>query len=125
VKLRWGLQLNHHQPTEENDMNWDPIKPEPVFNDDGQCIGKLMPRMTQEQLAVSPGIQGWSRPEVDTRFQDDEPKTYELEVLLDDGETQIVYALGDSEFDAFCAAHDDLVSRGFRPTLTREVLSTD
>lgn len=48
--------------------NWDPIDPEPLYNDDGQCIGQLMPRMTQEQLAASPGIQSWSTPAIDTRF---------------------------------------------------------
>ena len=53
----------------ESNTNWDPIDPEPIYSDeDGRCIGHLQPRMTQAQLDASPGIQGWSRPSIDTRF---------------------------------------------------------
>jgi hypothetical protein len=45
--------------------NWDAWDPRQVFNMKGECIGTLMPRATQEELGY--GIQGWSRPDYDTR----------------------------------------------------------
>jgi hypothetical protein len=46
--------------------NWDSYDAQPVYHN-GKCIGSLVPRMTQEQIAASPGIQGWSAPKFDTR----------------------------------------------------------
>ncbi len=46
---------------------WDSFKPQPLYVD-GVCIGQLMPRMTQAQIAATPGIQGWSAPETETRL---------------------------------------------------------
>lgn len=45
--------------------NWDAWDARQVFNMKGECIGNLMPRATQAELGY--GIQGWSRPEYDTR----------------------------------------------------------
>lgn len=48
-------------------QNWDSLIPQPVYSSTGQHIGMKMPRMTQAQIAASPGIQGWSAPDTDTR----------------------------------------------------------
>lgn len=46
-------------------MNWDSWWMQPLFNEEGECIGRLMPRATMLELGY--GIQGWSRPEQETR----------------------------------------------------------
>lgn len=46
--------------------NWDSFNPQPLVVD-GKSIGKLMPRATQAVLNASPGLQGWSKPEYETR----------------------------------------------------------
>ncbi len=45
----------------------DSLIPQPVYNHDGTHAGMLMPRMRQDQIAASPGIQAWSAPTVETR----------------------------------------------------------
>ena len=47
--------------------NWDSFAKEKVFDKTGRCVGQLCPRMTQEQLAVSPAVQKWSTPKQETR----------------------------------------------------------
>ena len=48
--------------------NWDSFDPQPVYDRvTSQCIGMLQPRMTQAQIAATPGIQGWSAPTHETR----------------------------------------------------------
>ena len=48
-------------------QRWDSFIPQPVYDDTGKHVGMLMPRMTQAQIAASPGIQGWSAPDHETR----------------------------------------------------------
>lgn len=58
-------------PLEQQDYavcsNFDAWTPRPVYSTKtGKCIGTLMPRATQAELGY--GIQGWSRPDYDTRM---------------------------------------------------------
>lgn len=48
-------------------QRWDSLLPQPVYNSTGRHAGTLMPRMTQAEIAASPGIQGWSAPKHETR----------------------------------------------------------
>lgn len=48
--------------------DWDSFDDQKMYVD-GVCIGTLQPRMTQEQLDATPGIQGWSRPTHETRVR--------------------------------------------------------
>lgn len=74
--------------------NWDSFEPELVYDGD-RCIGTLMPRATQGQLAVSPGVQAWSTPLTETRVR---PKSTRAGTLVDpknyDG-VECWYRLGD------------------------------
>ena len=45
--------------------DWDSFEAQPMHDSSGRCIGTLAPRATLEQLGA--GIQGWSRPDHDTR----------------------------------------------------------
>lgn len=45
----------------------DSLIPQPVYDSTGRHAGMTMPRMRQDQIAVSPGIQGWSAPDHETR----------------------------------------------------------
>lgn len=45
--------------------NWDSFHRQPLYSSNGVRIGVLVPRATQAELG--PGIQGWSRPERETR----------------------------------------------------------
>lgn len=56
-----------HVPAEKvKCSNWDAWTPRKLFSG-GVCIGTLMPRATLAELGY--GIQGWSRPEADTRSE--------------------------------------------------------
>jgi len=58
-----------YRPSTVACSNWDAWTPRYVHClKTGNCIGTLIPRATQAELGY--GIQGWSRPETDTR---DEP----------------------------------------------------
>jgi len=46
--------------------NWDSFKPQPIYRN-SRHVGWLAPRLTQQQIAASPAIQGWSVPAVETR----------------------------------------------------------
>ena len=48
-------------------QRWDSLVPQPVYDSTGKHAGMLMPRMTQAEIAASPGIQGWSAPDHETR----------------------------------------------------------
>ena len=48
-------------------QRWDSLLPQPVYGDKGKHMGMLMPRMTQEEIAASPDIRGFSAPKYETR----------------------------------------------------------
>ncbi len=49
--------------------NWDSFYPQPLTcGETGKALGILMPRVTQEVLRASPGLQGWSKPTIETRI---------------------------------------------------------
>ncbi len=48
--------------------NWDSFYPQPLTDvETGKSLGVLMPRATQAVLRASPGLQGWSKPMIETR----------------------------------------------------------
>ncbi len=57
--------------------NWDSFTPQPLTLD-GTAYGVLMPRATQAELDY--GIQGWSRPEKETRRTLIDPANYHWEM---------------------------------------------
>lgn len=55
-----------HQASKIECAEWDSFSPQPLTVN-GVPFGVLMPRMTQAQIAATPGIQGWSAPLTETR----------------------------------------------------------
>lgn len=62
---QWSVTADQAGETKLECRNWDSFDPQNVYDAAGKCIGVLQPRATAEQLGY--GIQGWSRPEHDTR----------------------------------------------------------
>ncbi len=48
-------------------LNWDSLIPQPTYDSTGRHAGMIMPRMRQDQIAATPGIQSWSAPLEETR----------------------------------------------------------
>lgn len=48
-------------------QRWDSLIPQPTYDEHGRHAGMLMPRMRQDQIAATPGIQAWSAPTSETR----------------------------------------------------------